>query len=189
MTSLKTNQYISIITAYVIVGIGIAIVYISNPNELPANTIDSDFEKFAAFFIIAQAIERLLEPITALFDEEKKEAKKEVDLTSKEAIQAAKHSIADIKVIVKNLTWGMASFIAMLFCCWIGLGLLNTIGIVNAPTELDIIVTGLAIGAGTQPLHDLIEQRIKKPSDTLTMSQEKSDSGSEATKTEMKGSL
>ena len=189
MTSLKTKQYISIAVAYAIVGIGIAIVYISNPNDLPTNSIDSDFEKFAAFFIIAQAIERLLEPITALFDEEKKEAKKEVDLTSKEAIQAAKQSIADIKVVVKNLTWGMATFIAMLVSCWIGLGLLNTIGIENAPTELDIVMTGLAIGAGTQPLHDLIEQRIKKSSDTLPVSQQISGSGSEATGTEMKGNL
>jgi hypothetical protein len=47
-------------------------------------------------------------------------------------------------------------------CQWaeragVGVGELGAIGVQAAPIWLDIVVTGLAIGSGTKPLHDLIK--------------------------------
>ena len=54
------------------------------------------------------------------------------------------------------LVWGIATFLGIVVSGWIGLGLLRSVGVQSAPHVLDIIVTGLAIGGGTKPLHDLI---------------------------------
>jgi hypothetical protein len=52
--------------------------------------------------------------------------------------------------------WGIASFLGIVVSGWIGLALLHSVGIHGAPRVLDIIVTGLAIGGGSKPLHDFI---------------------------------
>ena len=44
----------------------------------------------------------------------------------------------------------------MLAAGGLGLLLLHAIGLTKAPIWLDVLVTGLAIGSGTKPLHDLI---------------------------------
>jgi hypothetical protein len=54
------------------------------------------------------------------------------------------------------LLWGFSSLLAMLASGGLGLFLLRSVGLKGAPTWLDILVTGLAIGSGTKPLHDLI---------------------------------
>jgi len=38
------------------------------------------------------------------------------------------------------------------------LELLKSVGVASAPVWLEILVTGLAVGGGTKPLHDLIKQ-------------------------------
>jgi len=40
----------------------------------------------------------------------------------------------------------------------LGLELLKSVGVASAPVWLEILVTGLAVGGGTKPLHDLIKQ-------------------------------
>jgi len=52
--------------------------------------------------------------------------------------------------------WAIASFLAMLASGSLGLMLLRSVGLTGAPAWADIFVTGLAIGSGTKPLHDLI---------------------------------
>jgi hypothetical protein len=52
--------------------------------------------------------------------------------------------------------WAVASMIGMMVAGWLGLGLLEAVNAPDVPRELDIIVTGLVLGAGTKPLHDLI---------------------------------
>jgi hypothetical protein len=54
------------------------------------------------------------------------------------------------------LVWGIATFLGMVVSGWAGLALLNSVGVRSAPRVLDIVVTGLAIGGGSKPLHDLI---------------------------------
>ena len=54
------------------------------------------------------------------------------------------------------VAWGVASFLGMLLCGWFGILLLRLTGLKGVPAELDIVLTGLAVGSGTKPLHDLI---------------------------------
>jgi hypothetical protein len=54
------------------------------------------------------------------------------------------------------LVWGIASFLGIVLSGWLGLALLRSVGVPSTPRVLDIIVTGLAIGGGSKPLHDLI---------------------------------
>jgi hypothetical protein len=52
----------------------------------------------------------------------------------------------------------IASLLGMLSSGYLGMFLLRVIGVTTAPLWMDIAVTGLAVGAGTKPLHDLISK-------------------------------
>ena len=57
--------------------------------------------------------------------------------------------------------WTLASALGMIAAGWFGLLLLHAVAAPDVSRELDIIITGIAIGGGSKPLHDLIEN-IKK---------------------------
>jgi len=164
---------------------------------------------FAGFYIMAQAIERLLEPFTHLFHakdtakKESDEAQQESDkaeqtlqekmivyhrvLSEKgentnesiEALEEAKRAETekDQKALIKKkkeakkkrvaantavLLWGIASVVAMLISGYLDLLFLKTVGFKDVPTFIDILITGMVIGAGTKPLHDLISYIEKR---------------------------
>lgn len=57
------------------------------------------------------------------------------------------------------VTWGLASGLGCLACAVLGVGLLTAVmraGSSTPPPALDVLVSGLVVGAGTKPLHDLI---------------------------------
>jgi len=62
--------------------------------------------------------------------------------------------------------WALGAAMAFLLCAWLDVYLLNSIAVEawDPPIELDLLITGLAIGGGTVPLHDLIG-RIQKKDD------------------------
>jgi hypothetical protein len=51
---------------------------------------------------------------------------------------------------------GLASALAMIACGYFGIGVFHAFGDNGSPRYIDVIVTGLGIGAATKPLHDLI---------------------------------
>lgn len=138
------------------------------------------FSMFAPLYILAQSIERLLEPFSDAWGQtkgtdnqtkSKTDAKKERDEavaaflqqgTSDQADKAAeKQTVLD--KIRKNsavFSWGLASFLAMVACGAFGIRLLQAIGF-DVPPFWDIAITGLAVGSGTKPLHDLISNLQK----------------------------
>ena len=67
-----------------------------------------------------------------------------------------KAHVAQFRSNATVVMWGVASFLGMLVSGCLGLLLLRTVGISKSPSWVDILVTGLAIGGGTKPLHDLI---------------------------------
>lgn len=69
--------------------------------------------------------------------------------------------------------WALASALGMAFAGGLGVLLLHGVGAGRAPRWLDVIVTGIAIGGGSKPLHDLIEN--------LQKSKEKKENPVEAT--------
>jgi hypothetical protein len=68
---------------------------------------------------------------------------------------AAADAMALFRANSTVLMWGLASLAGCLLSGGLGLLLLHSVG-VQAPEPLDVAVTGLALGAGTKPLHDLI---------------------------------
>jgi hypothetical protein len=153
----------------------------------PTIVIAAGFAPFAVVYIVAQALERLLEPISGVFGKvkEKKETAEDVDaakanartLVGADEVAAAKQKVVEkdkdaVKVEEERATffWAVASCLGLAISAILGLGLIQSVASVNGghPSDffraVDVVVTGLAIGAGTKPLHDLIEsiQETKK---------------------------
>jgi hypothetical protein len=131
---------------------------------------------FAVFFVAAQAIERLLEPFASWIDpkmnDEVEQAKAEAEnafadylarsrdigaVTSK-MNEAARKKVRALKSRAnrKIVFWAVATAIATFAAAGLKLYFLQAVGIARTPRALDIIATGLIIGAGTKPLHDLV---------------------------------
>lgn len=53
------------------------------------------------------------------------------------------------------LCLGLASAIAMIACGYFGIGVLHAFGDDGSPRYVDVVVTGLGVGAATKPLHEL----------------------------------
>jgi hypothetical protein len=144
---------------------------------------------FATFYVAAQAIERLLEPLSnALLNKDSVEgtyasavddaAKKAEDLanlasgggataaqltTAKAAVETALKAVAKAKNGIDFLTqtravvfWALASIVGMVASASLKLYFLLLVGINPAPRWMEVLATGLIIGSGTKPLHDLI---------------------------------
>lgn len=134
---------------------------------------------FAVFFVGAQALERLLEPV-ALFlqigSAEKTEATDAVKAATEAAadpnidqIDGLLSTAADAKAknAKKNaektiLYWGFASGLAALASGTFGFYFLSTVGIQVPQLWMEILGTALIVGAGTKPLHDLVVLIEKK---------------------------
>lgn len=144
---------------------------------------------FAPMYVIAQAIERLLEPFTSMLGgkpaDSSEEAKKKDEAKAKVEEHLAANDLASavkwqavVDRIKRNTTviaWGAASCIAMLVSGWLGFRLLQGTGL-DAPAGFDVVITGLAIGSGTKPLHDLIsnlqkskDQKANPPESATTL--------------------
>ena len=140
---------------------------------------------FAVFFVGAQAIERLLEPFANYFDPQTAAAlsdaagkaddaarqtlgaKRAGDVTTviamiqplqqalNDAAQKKAHA-ARSKANRKIVFWAIASAVGVLASAALKLYLLRTVGIATPNRPLEVLATGLIIGSGTQPLHDLV---------------------------------
>lgn len=156
---------------------------IDDPNfsRSPARGPVQGLTIFAVFFVAAAGIERLLEPLShALFDDAEKKAeatqalqdagnvvKDLPDTPNAEQKSAADDAVAGAAQAKANvewvdfqravLFWGLASGVAMLAASALQLYFLRTVGITAGPRWVEILATGLIIGAGTKPLHDVTE--------------------------------
>lgn len=140
---------------------------------------------FALIFVFAAAIERFVEPLGYLAERGKVEAKDGAEersgtkaealaarnkalvaalATSDKSLEATKlKEAADWQRLVERIrqnkaviVWGMASLLAALASGAFGVFLLEVLGFDVHPV-IDIGVTGLAIGSGTKPLHELVK--------------------------------
>ena len=135
---------------------------------------------FALFFVAALALERFLEPIAALVPSVDQAAN---DFGAKKAAAAkavAKahqtHAQTDLDDAQKTLDdaatalatvdrhkgdrvialWTIATVLGIVGAAALKLYFLRVVGIAHVPRGLEIAATGLIIGAGTKPLHDLV---------------------------------
>lgn len=161
MTKKESTNFLQrhrvVLLSYLSIIIGILVAYWRVPEAVQALAPLSDFSKFALFYIMAQAIERLLEPATKFADKMKDDIRQQ-NQENDEALIGVEAEIERIRANTRTILWAAATLLAMLSSGLLNLYLLRTIGITAAPPWLDVVVTGLAIGAGTQPLHDLIQK-------------------------------
>jgi hypothetical protein len=145
-----------------------------------APVVDPGLSALAPLYILAQGLERLLEPFAKLLGsatddsgtrKSKEQARIRRDETfatlvtspSGEMAVAAVKAQALLERIRRNtvvIAWGLASAIAMVICGAFGIRLLASLGF-DAPAFWDIVISGLAAGSGTKPLHDLISNMQK----------------------------
>ena len=137
------------------------------------------FASFAVIYVVAQAIERLLQPISEVFGKatQKKKAKEElararVALASESQdseaqrmrVVEAKSLLGEIEAHRALLFWMLATVASLLVCGYLELGLIQSVAKVTGTDgeipdhfhQLDVVITGIAVGAGTKPLHDTI---------------------------------
>lgn len=165
--------------AYVIV-YGLSRIY-WDTDELEAVAPLQDLGAFALFYVAAQAVERLLEPFSKIGTAKATLvsnlqlaaaafANADDDDNKLAMGQAAAKAQAALNAERANRTvylWAMATILGMIACGWLRLYFLHAVGIVAAPRSAEILATGLIIGAGTKPLHDLIA-RLEKAKNQST---------------------
>ena len=130
--------------------------------------VDNQMTVFVALLVFAGAVERLLEPFTRFLP-----GRKEQDLYEKavadmdNGVSGAMNAAAHYKAAMDSargsraiLAWGIATFFATLLSAGAGFYLLRMIsadpGWHGIPAWADALVTGLIVGSGTKPLHDLV---------------------------------
>jgi hypothetical protein len=129
---------------------------------------------FAVFFVAAAAIERLLEPISGLLpdkadlkqeadDQKAKAGKALTQNATKEDAEKALATAAEKQAHAKDWVfgqtigfWALATILGIIASALLRLYLPYVVGIASGGRAIQILATGLIIGGGTKPLHDLI---------------------------------
>jgi hypothetical protein len=128
-------------------------------NSSSAYRIGSQWGTFAGLFILALAIERALEPFsrqlgpdTTRFRDAKASAQPDDMLECELGIEICRRLTAVV-------TWGIATGLAFILCSQLNITLMEALSASGSgapPFWADLLVTGLVVGAGTKPLHDLV---------------------------------
>jgi hypothetical protein len=154
---------------------GAILQHLFHPGMTKLPVIPVGVGTFALFYIVAQAIERLLVPVSwfgggflpgSVRGTKSQLAKNHQSATvqalrtpssstSLEGAANAQHDLEQYKANLTATTFGIAALLAMLASGYTGLFLLATARL-HVAGWLDLLVTGLAIAGGTKPLHDTI---------------------------------
>lgn len=173
MTPDSSPSALRIGVSYVVVALSGVIAWLIYTKSDPAPlVVDVEaFSVFAPLYIAAQAIERFLEPFAARWSTtttEKLTLKRARTMKDVAAVEAAELALAKAKAKRAIPLWAAASSLGLLVCSMLGLGLIAAVSATPPSGEfvrtVDVLITGLTVGAGTKPLHDLIS-RLEKSSD------------------------
>ncbi len=129
----------------------------------PEPTLSDRFDPFVLMFVIALALERIIQPIAPWLGPDTAVAKVDLakaqqDATKTDAdVLTAKALVGNARSMTALLTWGVATGLACVLAASIKLTLLRTLIVGGGlpPYWIDLLLTGLIIGAGTKPLNDL----------------------------------
>src|SRR5215472_14834731 len=129
--------------------------------------IDNQWSALTGLFILALAIERALEPFSRKLgpDTTKRKVKRDEALAhprragQKDRALDFQNAIEISRRLTAVVTWGVATGLGFLLCAVLNITLLQAVranGSGQPPFWADLLVTGLVVGAGTKPLHDLV---------------------------------
>jgi hypothetical protein len=174
---------------YTALALGIAAVAFLAAWGLHGNTsstyrIDSQLSAFTGLFILALAIERALEPFSRKLGPDTTKRKDARDRAlavaqaddMKEIAVECQLAVDACRRLTGVVTWGVATGLAFLLCAQLNITLMQAVranGSGAPPFWADLLVTGLVVGAGTKPLHDLVSniehgRRDPSPGEDLT---------------------
>ncbi len=133
----------------------------------PAFEIASGISVFAVLFVLALAIERIIQPFTPILGPNSAETKKRLeaakaapdDKASKQAdIASATADLNSDRDMTAIVTWGAASALGFILSSALNVTMLGSVlASGQQPWHwVDLLITGLVIGAGTKPLNDLV---------------------------------
>jgi hypothetical protein len=134
---------------------------------------------FAVLYVLAQAIERLIEPLSAvlggLLDWRKGKGKRVTrksnlvqirktalakarpgEWNARKMCAEAQDDVNQFRANASPMGFGIATLLAMLGGGYTGFMAMRLVGLTGVWPPVDVLITGLAIGGGTKPLHDLI---------------------------------
>jgi len=175
-----------VIISYVLIIAGgwIGTALAKNASKIEFTPIDG-IGLLALFFVMAQALERLMEPLAELqlpgFGSSKNKSKDQRDQAIVKALNetdpkkkqenatGAANADAEAKKIQANtkvFIWAVGSLIAMLVCGAGRLFFLDALGASGVPDLINVMVTGLVVGSGTKPLHEFVKLLEKKNEET-----------------------
>jgi hypothetical protein len=128
----------AIIGAFAFVGVGLGVDYLLWRNNATTSVIhpEDTTTVFAVTVVLAAGVERLIEPFTRW-------------------VGRSKDHVANRTVLI----WGLATAVATLASAVSGFYLLHSVAGANwdgIPIWADALITGLIVGSGTKPVHDLI---------------------------------
>jgi len=171
----------------VIVGLGLAAagglgaMTVNTWMDQPVFQVQGEMSVFAALFVFAAAVERILEPFTRWMPGRREQERYEKAVADMEnGVPGATNAVAHAKASVDQarasrgvLMWGLATGLATVLSAFGGFYLLR---LINAspdtwsavPQWIDALVTGLVVGSGTKPLHDVINNVQKRSNSTMT---------------------
>ena len=157
---------------YTVLALGIAAAAFLGAWRLHGNTsstyrIDSQWGAFTGLFILALAIERALEPLSRKLGPDTTKCK---DAGVRALASAQADEVEEVAVecqlavdmcrrLTAVVTRGVATALAFLLCAQLNVTLMQAVrasGSGAPPFWADLLVTGLVVGAGTKPLHDLV---------------------------------
>ncbi|GAA1816238.1 hypothetical protein GCM10009682_41430 [Luedemannella flava] len=153
---------------------GLTAMGIGDAVTIPPFRVEDQVSAFGALLVFAGAVERVLEPITRWMPGRKPQERYERALADMDnGVPGATQIAAVAKAACERarasrgvLMWGIATALATVLSSSAGFYLLRALnadtGWNAVPTWVDAMVTGLIVGSGTKPLHDLIT-KVQKP--------------------------
>jgi hypothetical protein len=160
----------AILAAFALIAVGTTMAYvISSSTRITPFRVGDQTTTFGILLVFAAAVERLLEPFTQRLPGRQAKAEYE-SLIARLANRDRSVSMADVaqakarvdrdrasRVVV---VWGLATAVATVLCAGGGFLVLrvleNDAQWHGVSRWIDALVTGLIVGSGTKPLHDLI---------------------------------
>jgi hypothetical protein len=159
--------HVAVAAAFLLVALGGFLAY-AMPQTTPFH-VSSAMAAYGGLLVFASAIERILEPVshrlpgrhaTNLYEQAVVDLSNGVPTASLTSVAHAKakadRAVADRAIIM----WGLATAVATVVAAASGFYLLRMIASPSwhpsIPTWVDALVTGVVVGSGTKPLHDLI---------------------------------
>ena len=157
---------------YTVLGLGLAVGAFFAAWGLHGSTsstyrIDNQWGALTGLFILALAIERALEPFSRKLgpDTTRRKVNRDKALAGRRGADQEdsppefQSAIDMSRRLTAIVTWGVATGLGFLLCAVLNITLMQAVranGSGQPPFWADLLVTGLVVGAGTKPLHDLV---------------------------------